>query len=321
MGLEFNKPQYALAAYSKDSGQIKRSSSGGIFIELAKYIISMDGVVYATSFDLEYSVCFTRADSINKVFAQMGSKYIQSHFIDQFDMIINDLKNGKHVLFIGTPCQVAALRSLCVNYDNLLLVDIICHGTPSPKVWKDYLLFFKNKKKLSSIDSINFRNKEKGWDKSFASCISKGKEYSMQPYMEMYGERTIIRPSCYKCPFCKLTRISDITIGDFWGIKDFDEQWYVPTRGTSLILCNTDEGNVVLNSIKNCIEFKQYEVDSIPLQMNLRQPTPYPVRRKKFWSDYNNKGFKYIVGVYGGDHGVGRIKKRIHKVLLGLKAR
>ena len=224
-------------------------------------------------------------------------------------------------MFVGTPCQVAAMKSLCIQYDNLLLVDIICHGTPSPKIWKEYLEYFRKKEHISNIDMINFRNKRKGWDKSFASCLSAGIEYNMQPYMEMYGEGTIIRPSCYKCIFCDINRISDITLGDFWGIKEFDQEWYDPMRGTSLVLCNTEKGNKILSDIRPSIDSKIYGIDSIPLQMNLKQPTQCPSKREKFWNDLLRKGFKFVVGLYGGDHGIGKIKKRIHKAFIELKSK
>ena len=314
-----NKPQYVLAAYYNDEKILARSSSGGIFSAFCRQIFREGGVVYATEFDADFIPRFSRAVNDSQALGQIGSKYIQSYVTKELiDKIAIDLADGKLVMFVGTPCQVAGVKAVLPSNEHIIYVDIICHGVSSPRIWTEYLDFIKNKNRITKLEYINFRDKRIGWDKSRAVCYANGKEFSIQSFMEMYGEATIIRPSCYKCRFATRDRVSDITIGDFWGIQHIKHEWYVPKRGTSIIMINTKHGECFVNDVHEICFSEKMSIDDIPLQMNLVRPTSRPKKRDRYWNEYYSKGFRYVVGVYGGEYGVGFAKKKVRRCITQL---
>jgi NAD-dependent dihydropyrimidine dehydrogenase PreA subunit len=282
---EERKPLEVYAAKNHDEQELLKSSSGGIFILLAKTVIHHGGVVFGAKFDKEWNVIHAYAETEGDVEAFMGSKYVQSRIGNTYKEAKTFLEAGRQVLFSGTSCQIAGLkRFLRKEYDNLLTVDVICHGVPSPKVWRMYLEEIKrNARKgensVSSplthliserdahgesiqIKSISFRDKRLGWKKySFALTLAKasadGKQNTVSlscihredPYMKVFLKNIILRPSCYYCPAKGGKSRSDITIADFWGVEkvlpDFDDN-----RGVGLIMVNTDKGK----DIAECLD-------------------------------------------------------------------
>lgn len=260
------------AAKNKDEKVRASSASGGMFTIIAERIIKEGGIVYGVKFDSDWNVVFDKTETIEDLKKFRGSKYVQAWLGDTFKDVKQRLHDGRKVLFVGTPCQVAGLRSfLHKEYDNLLLVDLICEGVPSPKVWKRYLkeeLARQGKKNsvlLSSnrsvvpeggfyLKDVSFRNKSRGWKKysfalSFGKASAEAEKNTVLPsyinrdseYMQCMMHYVDLRPICYQCPFKSCKSHSDITIADYWGITylhpEMDDD-----KGTSMVFINTEKG-------------------------------------------------------------------------------
>ena len=272
------EPLNVYAAINPNEEIRKESSSGGIFTLLAEKVILENGVVFGARFDENWEVRHDYTETIEGLAAFRGSKYVQSRIEDNYLKAEKFLKEGRKVLFSGTPCQIAGLKKfLKKGYDNLLTVDFICHGVPSPKVWRMYLdetckiLILQNGKKSATspstskdkkcyIKAINFRDKTLGWKKySFflkldPAFIQDGKNtkellepFSKNIFMKAFLLNIILRPSCYRCPSKKGKANSDITIADYWNIQQvlpkIDDD-----KGISLVLTNTPEGKKTFSS-------------------------------------------------------------------------
>lgn len=248
------KPIKVLAAINKNEEIRMKSSSGGIFYILADRIINEGGVVFGARFDENWQVVIDYAEEMKGVEAFMGSKYVQARIENAYKDVKRFLAEGRKVLFTGTPCQVAGLHKfLRKSYDNLLTVDIICHGTPSPKVWRMYLDAVLQSS--TSIGKISFRNKTHGWknfhflveydgDSKTTSLLSSPSE---NQYMKAFLSNLILRPSCSSCVAKSCSSQSDITLADFWGIWNVNPQMH-DNKGTSLLFINTDKG---INALPN----------------------------------------------------------------------
>lgn len=272
-------PLFVFAAKNDNEKERKQSSSGGIFILLSKEIIRQGGVVFGAKFDENWEVKHDYAETIEEVKSFMGSKYVQSRVGNTYLQARQFLETGRKVLYSGTPCQIAGLKCfLRKDYGNLLTVDIICHGVPSPKVWRRYLDEIKHNARqgentVSSplnhfvsegnaletsndvcIKSISFRDKRLGWKKfSFALTLAKasadGKKnsvslshiYNENPFIRIFLGNISLRPSCFQCPVKAGRCNSDITLADFWGIQSVKPE-IDDDKGTSLILINTQKG-------------------------------------------------------------------------------
>lgn len=274
---EARKPLQTFAAGNLEEGVRKASSSGGVFFALSGEIIDEGGVVFGAKFDENMEVVHDYADTLAGIRSFQGSKYVQSRIGDTFLRAEEFLKAGRRVMFTGTPCQIAGLKHF-LNKDygrQLLTVDIVCHGVPSPLVWRDYLRYIVRPEdacddensgsefSLSAsgkpkISRISFRDKRLGWEKYGFSVYTseKGtgeKELLFEPFvknlfMQGFLKDLYLRPSCYACPAKCVKSHSDITLGDFWGIescqpKDYDE------AGVSLVLANTPEGERILDCV------------------------------------------------------------------------
>lgn len=208
------------------------SSSGGVFTFIAEKVIDEGGVVFGARFNEQWVVIHDYVDTKEKLSHFRGSKYVQSWMGDTYKQVLSFLQSGRKVLFTGTSCQIAGLKLfLRREYDNLLTVDVICHGVPSPKVWKQYLSEITSTDSMP-ITNITFRNKQNGWHNYFLSVKSGEKELSnISTYTEIYSHLFLtdlmLRPSCYSCPAKSGKSCSDITLGDFWGIEkifpEFDD--------------------------------------------------------------------------------------------------
>lgn len=251
---EIKKDVIAYASYNKNFNERINSSSGGIFVLLAKEIINRNGVVFGAAFDKQFEVVHSFIDKADKIDSFMGSKYTQSTIGDTYKKAKEFLDNDRYVLFSGTPCQIEGLFSyLRKDYDKLYTQDIICHGVASPKAWRKYLLFQKNRNG-SKILNIQFRNKDKGWSlfgmKIFFSDKVYSKSLNKDMYLQTFLKNICLRDSCYNCSFKNKYRKSDITLADYWGVKrihpNMDDD-----RGTSLVLLNTSKGVELFDSIES----------------------------------------------------------------------
>lgn len=261
-------PIESYAARNKDERVRALSSSGGVFQLLASQIISSNGVVFGASFNEKWEVLHTEATSLVEIEKFQGSKYVQSRIGDSFQSVELCLKQGRPVLFSGTPCQVSGLRHfLNKEYDYLYCVDVICHGVPSPLVWKKYLddirydrkRMYSDKPCIPTISDVSFRDKTYGWDRYSLSITFEENNIRQKtipqigidnPYMKAFILNWSLRPSCYNCPSKNGSSGSDITIADFWGISnaipEFDDD-----KGTNLVLINTEKGKRLFAGIED----------------------------------------------------------------------
>lgn len=251
---EERKPRKVYAAINKNEEVRLKSSSGGIFYLLAEKTIAEGGVVFGARFDEQWQVVIDYAETMEGVKAFMGSKYVQARMATAYTDAKRFLTEGRKVLFSGAPCQIAGLHHfLRKPYDNLLSVDIICHGTPSPKVWGRYLdeVVTAGRK---AINDVQFRNKRNGW-KAFNFTMKYNKDeqsvslcshHQQNHFMRAFLRDMILRPSCYQCQAKSGRSHSDITIADFWGINtempEMDDD-----KGTGLVLLNSDKGQTALD--------------------------------------------------------------------------
>lgn len=270
-------PIEVLAVKNCNEAERMASSSGGVFIALAKEVLSQGGIVFGAIFDENWEVKHTYAETLEDVKPMMGSKYLQSRIGNCYQEAEKFLKEGRQVLFTGTHCQITGLhRFLRKTYPNLLSVDILCHGVPSPGVWRKYLAEISHKithtenykKGIGTsftpqpiISDIEFRDKElKGWKQY--SIVIKGKSsiandkssilyadtHNMNVYMRGFLADIYLRPSCYNCKCKNGVSHSDLTIADFWGINclmpDFDDD-----KGTGLVLINTEKGKNIFDCL------------------------------------------------------------------------
>lgn len=242
-----NEPREPLAVYAaKNNNEDIRlkSSSGGIFTLLAEQIISEGGVVFGARFNEKWDVVHDYTETIEGLEPFRGSKYVQSIIGDNFKIAKQFLNNDRKVLFSGTPCQIAGLkRYLQKEYKNLLTIDIICHGVPSISIWGKY----KNKVKklassscedfnqLTTLNDVNFRDKANGWRHYMCTYsivnVSSNQtnrltfEHTKDPYMQLFLSNYSLRPSCYYCPAKAGKSLSNMTLGDCWGIKRMENSF------------------------------------------------------------------------------------------------
>lgn len=297
------------------------SQSGGIFSVLAKFVLLKGGIVYGCSLENEKNIIHIRISNIDELIKLKGSKYVQSDIKNCYKKIMDDLIAGKVVLFSGTPCQTEAIKKylICkkVQTKNLILVDIICHGVPSPGVWKDYLDYLE--KKYGQVKNYNFRNKKFGWKSSISTFNSNEKEIIDQSYTTLYYYHFISRESCFNCHFKNLNRKSDITIGDSWSAPNhkLDED-FLDSKGVSLVIVNTMKG---MKIFENCLDelcIKKIKMDNY-LQPALCKNYDIPKNREKFWKDYKKKNMGYILWRYGGNNIFKKMKRIIKKIINKLR--
>ncbi len=245
-----SQPIATYAATNSNEVVREQSSSGGIFTLLAAETINKGGIVFGAAFNERWAVEHTFADNIDDIKRFRGSKYVQSNIGNSYAMAEKFLKEDKEVLFSGTPCQVAGLKKyLRKEYKNLKTVDFICHGTPSPLVWKKYLEEICRINNISNITDIQFRNKAEGW-KRFSLQITytgnDGKERIFREtlndniFMKCFLSNLCIRPSCYLCPARSGKSGSDITLGDLWGAEQICPE-IDDDKGLSLVMMRKEQ--------------------------------------------------------------------------------
>lgn len=290
---------------------VSESRSGGFFTALSDYILNNHGVVYGCIMSSPYSAEHTRAENCQTRDQMRGSKYIQSSLGDTFKNVREDLENGRKVLFTGTPCQVAGLKQfLNKEYVNLYLLDILCHGVPSPAVWKQYIRW-QEKKTGSRVKKVEFRNKKDfGWRAHLETMwFANGRKVTSRVFTTLFYKHCILRPCCYACPYKTVNRVGDISIADYWGIEkaapEFDDN-----KGVSLVLVNSDKGCQLFEVVKKDIRWIQTRLED-SMQNALRESYAEPIERQQFWNDYFNMEFDRIAHKYGGDRFSQKLRQKI----------
>lgn len=243
-----------------------KSASGGVFPAFAKYFIKNGGVVFGVVYDEDMKVCHIAAQTLSEIEKMQSSKYVQSDTKFTFKEAKKMLESGLHVLYTGTPCQIAGLKSyLRKDYENLLTMDIICHGVPSRKFFEMYKEeFLKSQKDKGKLININMRAKDNGWNsKIFLRIKTTEKDYFLDrknnSFMKCFLGNLSINDSCVDCKFNKIPRTADITMGDFWGVDEFDATLN-DSKGTSIILINSKKGEKYFNKILKNAEIITREV-------------------------------------------------------------
>lgn len=292
----------AYAARHKDINEVERSRSGAVFAAISDYILECGGVVYGAGYTDRFRVVHKRAVTKEERDEFRGSKYVQSDLNNVFKLVKQDLKNGKVVLFSGTPCQTSGLNSYIGGKlrENLYLVDVVCHGVPSPYIWRDYIAYLE-KKQGSKICWVNFRDKQKfGWAAHHGTIQVGKKIIAPKPiYTNLFYAHIMLRLSCEKCYFTNKERPSDLTIADFWGWEKSVPNLNKDDKGISLILVNTEKGKNVLNKIINKLSLFHVKFENCtPYNPCLVKPFPANKHRGSFERDYYNHGFMFIYYKY-----------------------
>lgn len=309
----------AYAGWNNDEEVRKQSSSGGIFSAVAKHVINnLNGAVYGATYE-NGIVKHIRVDNIENLKKLRKSKYLQSYMGDSYKQVMNDLNTNKWVLFVGTPCQVAALNSLVKNKDKLITCDLVCHGVPSYLAFESYIESVNMNSKEIEID---FRNKDKGW-KNFEVILEdkKNKKKIKNHHLENkffkgFVDNLYLKRSCYDCKFSSMPRVGDITFGDFWGVS----QEYYNDLGVSIIVANNQKGNEIINTLNDIGEITIKEVEKDNLGENKRifnGKYEVPKVRENMVEYLTNYNFNMFYNKYIHTSLYKRIKRKLRNLLSG----
>ena len=308
-------------AFKHRSDVQKVSSSGGFFTALSDYVLDNNGILYGAVFDEQYHVFHDRTENRSGRDKMRGSKYVQSDLSKVYQTIKQDVKSGRLVLFSGTPCQCAAV----IRYfggkkpENLIMMDLICHGVLSDEFFQQYLDGVC-KKNPGTISKINFRDKDFGWqDVSITfdngNCYHSADDY----FYKAYATHAFQRSSCFHCPFATEKRWGDFTVGDYWGMQKYHPDFY-DDLGVSLVLVNTEQGETILESCAGQflpIQPQEYAT----VQPNLRQPTARGDRADKIQIYYKKHGYSKTMHRFFDVTLQRKINSQIAKILKKLHLR
>lgn len=302
----FDVAQNVVAAYALSQSVRQNGSSGGIFGVLASHIIGLGGKVWGAAFDENLKLRHVSASSLNELKPLLRSKYLQSDTSGCYETISNDLKKGVLTLFGGTPCQCNALRNfLGREYDNLYIIDIICHGVPSQDLF-DRSIHWLEQKRNCKVSQFSFRSKYKGalhpqafsysYEKDNKEKQVNGLHYQF-PFYFGFQKYITLRLSCYSCKWAKTERTSDITLGDFWGIENIDSS-LDPKTGISEVIVNSKRGHQLLDSVINndLIWHKKFHFEEVAGENGcLHSPTRLKLERAEFFLDLKSLSFDDVV--------------------------
>jgi len=298
---KFEEPKF-FGGRSTDKETRMMSSSGGIFSEIARYVLGDSGVVFGAGWDDDLKLTHTKIKDIDEIEKLTGSKYIQSDIGNAYKEVKKELEDDKKVLFVGTPCQIAALNTH-IDHDNLLTIDLVCHGVPSNILFEKYL-DYKEKNYDDEIEQIYFRDKKKGWKDYQIKIIFKdgsvyGKNHKLDPYFRVYLSDLCLRSSCFECEFNCIPRPGNLSLGDFWG--DTPEE-ISSNEGVSVILANSKKGERILKNLQERNQIEIIETDyKTATKTNIRVDGgefQVPENRKDFIEDLKNEDFKNLKNKY-----------------------
>lgn len=287
--------------YNNDKTERFTSSSGAVFSLIANYVLDNNGLVIGAMFDENNKLRHVAIEDKKMLDKLKGSKYLQSDLGDVFSYIKNNV-NKRLILFVGTPCQVAGLKAyLKKDFANLICLDLFCHGVPSPKLFAKYVEELEKKYNNKLID-YNFRDKRSGWDSYSNTAIFNKKKVSQlsvdNKYMKLFLSDCALRESCYNCSFKLGNKYSDITLGDFWGVKRYYPELY-NNEGVSAIIINTLNGKAIFDKIKKDMTYKKCKLDEI-VNSNpaLKKSCNKNNNREKFFEDIDNLIIKDLIEKY-----------------------
>lgn len=286
-------------AFSRDNQIRKSSSSGGVYAEIARSVIEKSGVVFGAAMNEKQQVFTVACGSMDKVEKTMGSKYVQADVGNSYKEVASYLKKGTYVLYSGTPCQIGGLYAyLGCEYDNLITVDLICHGVPSPRAWTEYTEYLERKYK-SKIKNISFRCKDSGWRKyslkvQFDDKSVFREDITKNIFLRAFISHLILRPSCYCCSFKQVHRQADITLGDFWAanrVANLDDD-----KGISVLLAHSAKGKKLVDLISKNLVIKSVGFqDAIKDNSSYEQSAEPSAYLKLFNKRWNRNSFPRAV--------------------------
>ena len=317
---EEREPIHTCAVKHPDEKVRLSSSSGGVFTFLAERIIDEGGVVFGARFNNQWEVVHDYTETKEGLAPFRGSKYVQSNIGNSYALAESFLKNGRLVMFTGTPCQISGLKKyLGKEYDNLLAVDVVCHGVPSPMIWRKYLEEVANLDGAGTVTSINFREKSTGWknysvaiDSSRGQVISK---FSENDYMRAFLLNLSIRPSCYNCHAKAGCSGADLTIGDFWGIENMMPE-YDDDKGVSIVLVGSSHGLTFLTSICG-LGVKVDFCCGVKGNPSYHSSVKKPINRDYFFSRVSSKGFVDSLRVSTSSNLICRMRRLVFRKIHG----
>lgn len=314
---KFNQKAYAAA--NKDLSEVKKATSGGIFGALSKYALDNKGVVYGCAYDENMKPVHTRIESIKDLHLLNGSKYVQSDTLNTFITAKEDLEKGRLVVYSGTPCQISGFKAfLKKDYDNLVTIDIICHGVPSFSAFKKYIEFYEDKQKIKLSNYIFRVNNKFGGSyagkaigtkiKNNKSCEKKIKYYN-EYYYHYFLSSQICRESCYQCDYANLNRTGDFTLGDFWGAEG-EKLPFDIKNGCSLVLVNTKKASELFDKLN--INIKEISIDkAVKYNQQLKKPVEKPSTREEIIRRFKEYPAKKIQRAYLKENQLSILKAKV----------
>lgn len=316
-----NELQQIYAAVYNDQDKLNRSSSGAIFPLMAEWVIRQNGIVFGAAFDNEFDVYHDWSATNDGIKRFYTSKYVQSNIMECYSKAAEFLKSGRLVLFSGTPCQIAAIRSfLGKDYENLILIECACHGVPSPKVWKSYRTYLSEKHlENERFGYVNFREKIDGRLFYLRICSQKHGYVGSRradPYLIGFLNNLILRPSCAACSFKGTHRAADITLADFWGIKEVCPDFF-PQEGCSMVMINSEKGRNLWDSIA-CRDLHTQCVDKEKVigKVNsaIWKSVPEHTNRRVFFNSLDSMDIGTILMQYGTPQKLPFAKRAVRKL-------
>lgn len=312
--------QKAFLVQHKDDTVRLDSSSGGAFTAIASYVLSKGGVVFGAAYDEYFQVRHCYVENTAKLWKFRNSKYVQSDVGDCFREVRDFLRVGRWVCFSGTPCQIEGLnRFLGKQYEKLVLVDVVCHGIPSPLIWNRYLEYQRVEEQKP--DNIRFRDKFYGYKYSTMSLIKGGKNVyhagsQLDPMLRAFFTDICDRPSCYACPFKKRYRVSDMTIWDCFSVYDFDKAMD-DDKGTTRVLCHTEKAAMIMQGLEDVARCKEVPADKLVSGVKeMYESVPMNPKREQFFADSERLSGTELFGKYYPITTKTKLKTAARKVLL-----
>ena len=292
------------AAWDVNLEDRRASTSGGVFALLAESILQDGGIVYGVALVESIKVQHIRVETLDDLGSLRGSKYVQSNMNDVYSRVRNDLKDGRVVLFSGTPCQVAAVKKYVGDLNkNLITVDIVCHGVASQMVFDDYISFIENKYGKKVINA-NFRYKKPSWQVfsmklDFSDGTSYIKSKFEDPYLYLFTlhpDEVLLRESCHSCSFTSIDRVGDITLADFWQYESVEKKQRGSNNGVSLVKVNTEKGKEYITKIQDSLYLEKTTIaKAYKSNKSFSEPWAKGPAKVSFWDDYKKGGFERVV--------------------------
>lgn len=301
---ELHRPTACYAAQLEDRDVLLKSSSGGLFSALAAVALKTDGIVYGCAYDEDYNAVIVRAETQEQLEPFRGSKYVWSDPSGSYPLVKQDLEDGRTVLYTCLPCQAAGLRKyLRKDYENLIIADVLCGGSPSPFAFQKYLETLTDREGRKTLN-FQFRDKDKTGAGVNCTYVLNGRKHfenwlENSFYFSFCSQSRISwRKSCYNCDYKSVSRVSDITIGDYWGVEKKHSE-YKPRDGVSVVLVNTGKGAALLEKVKPGIRCTLSDVETVTeknsLVMNAEDGhVPIPAQRDAFFAVLQSEGWDSV---------------------------